>query len=163
MKTYTQKELEVLVSCPKRIVESPRKEMKQARGCLRNDMQLESIDGKIGFSVFMRKNERFPENFSIGLNVHPKNEPGSFCVLRYNGPHGDHVSDLLDPHPHFGHHIHKANAENIEEGLSSELYAELTDSYGSYEEALIHFFKTTNIENIDQYIDITQQFLPFPE
>lgn len=92
VKKYSQGDLDELIACPKRIIEPPRKEMKSERGSLRNDMQLESLDGKFGFAVFMRINERFPENFSVGLNVVPKNEPGSFCVLRYNGPHGEHVN-----------------------------------------------------------------------
>lgn len=157
MKTYTQQELEALVACPKRITDPPRKEMKSDRGALRNDMFLESTDGKMGFSVFMRINERFPENFSIGLNAHPKDEPGSFCLLRCNGPHGEHVDNPLDPHPHFGFHIHKARQETIEAGLLPELSAEITKNYGSYEEALRHFVKLTNIENAEQYLDVKKQ------
>lgn len=126
-------------------------------------MRLESISDKTPFTVFMRRNEAFPENFSIGLNVSPKDEPGSFCLLRYNGPHGDHVNDPLNPHPHFGYHVHSAKAENIEEGLASELFAELTDAYGSYEEALVDFIRRINIQNADMYFDLKQQFLLFPE
>ncbi len=162
MKAYNQQELEELITCPKWIIEPPRKEMRPERGSFRNGFELESISDKIKFSAFMRKNESFPENFSIGLTVYPTDECGSFCLLRYNGPHGDHVNDLLDPHPHFGFHIHEAKAENIAEGFSSELYAEFTESYGSYEEALIHFLKRINIENADQYFDITRQFPLFP-
>ena len=161
MKNYQQQELEELITCPKRIIEPPRRDMRLERGSFHNDFELETIgdniNDKIKFSVFMRKNESFPENFSIGLIVYPKDEYGSFCILRYNGPHGDHVNSLLDPHPHFGFHIHEAKAENIMEGFSSELYAELTKSYGSYEEALLHFLKRINIENADKYFDIHRQ------
>lgn len=154
MKTYTQQELEALIACPKLITEPPRKEMKSDRGSLRNDMYLESVDGKMGFSVFIRINERFNENFSIGLDAHPKDEPGSFCLLRCNGPHGEHVDN---PHPHFRFHIHKAKQENIEAGLLPERFAEPTKNYGSYEEALLHFVKLTNIENAEQYLDVKRQ------
>lgn len=165
MTTYSQQELEELIVRPKRIIEPPRKDMRLERGSLRNDFGLESLEDNINdtmkFSAFMRKNESFPENFSIGLIVYPKDESGSFCLLRYNGPHGDHVNDLLDPRPHYGFHIHKAKAENIAEGFSSELYAELTESYGSYEEALTHFLKRINIINVDQYFKMRQMPL-FP-
>ena len=134
--------------------------MRLDRGSLRNDFRLESeedsANDKTKFSAFMRINESFPENFSIGLMVYPKDQSGSFCLLRYNGPHGDHVNDLLDPHPHVGFHIHEARAESIESGFSPERFAELTDDFGSYEEALIHFLKRTNVINIDQYFDIRQ-------
>ncbi len=153
---YSQEELEELIICPKKITVPPSKDMKSERGSWRNDFTLAPTDDntneKIEFSVFMRKNERFPENFSIGLNVQTEGEK-SFCLLRYNGPHGNHVNNPLDPHPHFSFHIHKANAENIEKGLSSELYAELTEDYGSYEEALTNFLKRANIENADQHFN----------
>lgn len=61
MKKYSQEEIEGLIKCKKRVTDPPRKEMKAERGSLRNDIQLESLDGKIGFAVFMRINERFPE------------------------------------------------------------------------------------------------------
>lgn len=41
----------------------------------RNGMKLKSTDGELEFSVFMRKNEMFHENFSIGLVFHPKDDP----------------------------------------------------------------------------------------
>lgn len=160
MKRYSQEEIEKLIACAKQIVDPPRKEMKADRGSLRNDMQLETIDGAIGFWVFMRINERFPENFSIGLNVIPKDEPGSFCVLRYNGPHGEHVNaGFEEEHPHYGYHIHQAKADFMDSGLLSEKYAEITESYASYEEALFNFLKTTNIQNADEYFDFRQRSL----
>lgn len=105
----------------------------------------------------------FPENFSIGLIVYPKGESGSFGLLRYNGPHGAHVNNLLDPDSHFfGFHIHRAKADNIEKSFSSELYAEVTEHYDSYEEALTHFLKTIKAENANQHFSI-QLKLPFLE
>lgn len=157
MKKYSQKEIEEFVSCHKRITTPPRKELKSERGSLRNDMDLESMDGNVGFSVFMRINERFPENFSIGLNVIPKDEPGSFCVLRYNGPHGEHVnSGFEEEHPHYGYHIHKANTDLMDAGILPERYAEITEAYASYEEALVVFLKITNIQNADEYFNPRQ-------
>jgi hypothetical protein len=161
MTAYKQQELEELIICPKQIIEPPRKKMRLERGSFRNDFKLESISDKTRFSVFMRKNESFPENFSIGLVVYPKDESGGLTLLRYNGPHGDHVNDLSDLHPHYGFHIHEAKAENIEKGFSPELYAELTESYGSYEEAESHFLKRINIKNMYRYFNTEQQWL-FP-
>lgn len=154
MKRYSQGEIEGLITCKKRIADPPRKEMKADRGSLRNDMQLESLDGKMGFAVFMRINERFPENFSIGLNFIPRDEPGSFCLLRYNGPHGEHINaPIEEDHPHFGYHIHNAKAELIEAGILPEKYAEITETYASYKEALFQFMKIINIQDGEQYFD----------
>lgn len=154
MKKYSQEEIEGLITCKKRITDPPRKEMKADRGSLRNDIQLESLDGKMGFSVFMRINERFPENFSIGLNFIPRDEPGSFCLLRYNGPHGEHDNTPIEEgHPHFGYHIHSAKAALIEAGILPERYAEITGTYASYKEALFQFLKIINIQDAEQYFD----------
>jgi len=154
MEKYSQEEIEGLITCKKQVIEPPRKEMKADRGSLRNDIQLESLDGKIGFAVFMRINERFPENFSIGLNFIPRDEPGSFCLIRYNGPHGEHDNAPIEEgHPHFGYHIHNAKAELIETGILPEKYAEITERYASYKEALFQFLKIINIQNAEQYFD----------
>jgi len=162
MKHYDQQDLDEMIVCPKLITGSPRKEMRLERGSFRNAFDLESIGNKTRFSVFMRRNERFPENFSIGLAVYPKDEYEKCFLFRCNGPHGDHVNDLLNHDPHFGFHIHKAKAGDIENGLAPEHYAELTESYGSYEEALTHFLKWIKAENADQYFDIQRQLRLFP-
>ncbi len=165
MKNYTQAELDALISCPKRIIEPPRKEMKVERGTLRNDMKLVSLNEKTEFIVFMRINEHFQENFSIGLTVIPKDEPGSFCVLRCNGPHGEHTNaGYGEENPHFDFHIHRANASMLAEGMLPEKFAEKTETYASYEEALSHFVKLTNIQNVGQYITLQDQLsFGFPQ
>ena len=44
-------------------------------------MRLRSQSDDREFSVFMRINEAFQENFSIGLEYSPSDERGSFCLL----------------------------------------------------------------------------------
>ena len=101
MKQYTQNELDDLISCEKEIYDPPKQDMREERGSRRNNMGLRSLDGSREFSVFMRINEDFPENFSIGLEYHPQEERGSICLLRCNGPHGDFFrrSHSLIPFP----------------------------------------------------------------
>ncbi|OIO97704.1 MAG: hypothetical protein AUJ92_03055 [Armatimonadetes bacterium CG2_30_59_28] len=65
---YTEEDLEQLISCPKRISQAPRREMR--------------TDGKHGFRAFMRHSLEFAEDFSLGLVYVPKDEPGSFCLMR---------------------------------------------------------------------------------
>ena len=65
---YTDEDLLQLISCQKRISQPPRKEMRAEGGYLRNDMELESLDGKHAFRAFMRQSRQFPENFSVGLD-----------------------------------------------------------------------------------------------
>ena len=163
MKTWTQAELDELISCPKQMVDPPRKEMRSEHGHQRNDMTLGSLDGEWRFSVFMRVNERFPENFSVGLIYDPRDEPGDLTLLRCNGPHGEHDnSPMEDSHPHFGYHIHRARADVINAGLLPEKFAELTDAYASLPEALHHFLKLANIVGAEAYFPTVHQLPLIP-
>lgn len=77
----------------------------------------------------------FIENFSIGLDFVPQDEPGSIRLLRCNGPHGPHR--LWSHHTRF--HIHQTKAEDLNNGLKVEAFAEITVAYGSFEEAIRQF------------------------
>jgi hypothetical protein len=156
--TLSDQEIENLIECPKRIIDTPKKEMTLTNGYWRNDMKLQSTDGEYDYSVFMRKNEDFEENFSIGLIYYPRNMRGDIHLLRCNGPHGPHA--LFDHHEHF--HIHKANQENINTGMKAEKTAYITKEYASYQDALGFFLKKCNIVNAEEYFrDVSQQRL-FP-
>ena len=133
---YTQEEIDALITIPKLIVEPPKKEFRSDRGHKRNGMRLQSLDGKAEFTVFMRINEDFPENFSIGLEHSPRDERGTILLLRCNGPHGEFIGSPGRPHPHFLHHVHRADAANLDGGLRGETNPQATDAYATYEEAL---------------------------
>jgi hypothetical protein len=161
VRIYSQDEIDSLISCPKVITEPPKKDMRPERGSRRNNMTLRSKDGDLEFTVFMRINEDFHENFSIGLNFSPKDERGTLPLLRCNGPHGDFVGGPPSPQSHFRYHVHRAKAENIVAGLRAERGAELTEGYGSYREALVFFLKEVNIVNAGEYFpEHAQPMLP---
>jgi hypothetical protein len=137
--------------------------MRSERGYQRNDMSLDSQDHKWRFSVFMRVNERFPENFSIGLVYSPRDEPGDLTLLRCNGPHGEHENSPMESQPpHFGYHIHRARADVINAGLLPHKFAELTDAYASFQEALQYFLKLVNIIGAEAYFPTADQLPLFP-
>ena len=143
----SDQEIEKLISCPKRIIEPPKKEMQLGNGHWRNDMKLQSEDGEYDFSVFIRKNEDFEENFSIGLIYNPRDIRGEIPLLRCNGPHGPHV--LFDHHDRF--HIHKADQKNLDSGMRAERTAYITKEYASYQDALGYFIKKCNIVGAEKY------------
>jgi len=116
---------------------------------------IESSDSQHSFRVFFRQNAKFPENFTVGLDFLPRDEPGSICLLRCNGPHGPH---LLWPH-HTYFHIHKVTAENVNEGRKSEAFAEVTASYASFEEAIRHFGTLCGITDWHLHFQDLQQLL----
>jgi len=118
-------------------------------------MEFESLDGKHTFRVFLRQSRQFTENFSVGIDYLPKDEPGSFCLLRCNGMHGGHK---VHPH-HLNCHIHRSKAEDVNAGLRVERHIEPTTQYASFRDAQRHFLLLVNVQSTDlnQYFsDITQ-------
>ena len=85
---YTDSFIEELLTCPKKITKAPAREMKLDRGHWKNNFEVESENGEFKFSVFIRYNDTFNENFSIGLDYNPREEPGTIALIRSNGPHG---------------------------------------------------------------------------
>ncbi len=143
----SDQEIDYLIVCAKSIIEPPKKEMQLASGHWRNDMKLQSDDGKYDFSVFMRKDEDFEENFSIGLIYKPRDIRGEIHLLRCNGPHGPHV--MFDHHNRF--HIHKAKQANLASGMRPERTAYITKEYASFQDALGYFIKKCNIIEAEKY------------
>lgn len=146
---YTDEYIKELLSCEKFIETPPLKEMKLDRGMFKNNFTLQSKDKKFDFKVFMRINEKFRENFSIGLEYNPKDEKGTVTLIRMNGQHGE---NLNFPH-HNTFHIHVASASSINNGLKPESNIEVTNKYASYDEALQYFliFIKLNKEDIAKY------------
>lgn len=156
---FSDQEIEKLIACAKRIIEPPKKEMQLVSGHWRNDMKLQSDDGEYDFSVFMRKNEDFEENFSIGLIYKPRDIRGEIPLLRCNGPHGPHV--MFDHHDRF--HIHKADQENLASGIRAERTAYITKRYASFQDALGYFIKKCNIIDPEKYFVGVLQYDLFPQ
>lgn len=147
---YTDEDLTQLIACPKRVSQAPRKEMRTEGQMLRNEMEFESLDGEHAFRVFLRQSRQFTENFSVGIDYLPKDEPGSFCLLRCNGMHGGHK---VHPH-HLNCHIHRSKAEDVNAGLRVERHIEPTEQYAAFRDALRHFLLAVNV----QAADLSQYF-----
>ncbi len=156
MKKYSREEIEDLISCQKVIIVGPKRKMVPDNANWRNDMKLQSVDGQHDFDVFMRKNQDFEENFSIGLRFQPRDDPESIVLLRCNGPHGPHRNF---PH-HDKHHIHAASPDNIKAGLRPEKDAVITEEYTTFDEALKYFLTRCNIQGTEKFLH-PQMPLPF--
>ena len=158
MRTFTDEELAELMNCPKQVDDPPKREMRLDGKSKRNDMTLKSTDAKHNFRVFIRQSDEFPENFSIGLMYVPNEEPGSFQIVRCNGQHG---GERAHPH-HAVYHIHLSKADDINAGILEPRHIEQSPAYASFQEALAHFCRLTNVQNPDQYFPgIAQQLLNF--
>jgi hypothetical protein len=148
--TFTQESIDELISCLKEVTEGP-KRLQLDRGQWRADAVLvASNDIKGTFRVFLRKNEDFPENFSVGLNYTAHDERGEITLIRCNGKHGDFNKGFDPDHPHFAFHIHRATEKALNDGFAAERYAEKTDAFASYEEAVQYFVDAVNLNREDQ-------------
>ena len=130
-----------LLTCEKEIVQTPGN-FKLVRGHYRLEFEMQSTDKEFYFVAYGRYNSVFPENFSIGLRYYPRQEKGSFDILRCNGPHGEHK--LSPHHTHF--HIHKITTSAIESGLKEDCMIEITDKYANFEDALHFFVRYTKLK-----------------
>ncbi len=158
MRTFTDEELKSLVACPKKVVDPPRRDMRLDGKMKRNDMTLQSADGKHEFRVFMRQSDEFSENFSIGLMYLPNEEPGSFQLIRCNGQHG---GERVHPH-HAAFHVHRSKADDINAGIMEPRHIEETNAYASFREALAHFCATVQVEKSDDHFPgLSQGLLSF--
>ena len=106
---------------------------------------MESIDCKYLFRGFIRYNFKFIENFSIGLDYNPKEEKGTICLLRCNGPGGNKQIQH-----HSSCHIHRATADTINAGLKPESNIDATDEYATLEQAIQYYIKIINLNKNDR-------------
>ncbi len=154
---WTQAELDRLIACEKRVTELPPRQWKVESGTKRKSLRAESVtEPGQRFRVFLRVNQRFPENFSIGLvYLHPS---GELPLLRCNGPHGQHANQGFSPtEPHYGYHIHRLAAADAAGGVLVERRAERTTSYASFEEAALHFARATGLADLGSLLHIDAQ------
>ena len=150
---YTDKEIDYLISCEKRVKKPPRKKMRNVQGSLRNEMTVESVeDGRL-FRIFMRQNIDFNESFSIGLVFLPSDGRQKIRVIRFNGVHvhAEFASDSKSSRWHEYYHIHRARAANISAGLREDKSAVRTDRYASFEEALSEFLREIHLIDIQDH------------
>ncbi len=109
-----------------------------------------STDGIEGtFSMFMRKNEDFSENFSVGLTFSANDGSPEITLLRCNGKHGIFTGSGDVNHPHWDFHIHRASEEAMSAGYAAEKFAQRTTAFASYEQAVQHFLQVVSLNAQD--------------
>lgn len=150
----TDQEIQELIRSPKKIKKrEPARGYNEKDGHRRCNLVLEDNSGdEKAFSVFIRQNSVFIENFSIGLVYQTKDKTlGSITLVRYNGPHGEMS---LNKDGHYAEpHIHRITAEEVQSGIMQpqEKHREITEKYGTLESALKVFFDDIGVTNYLQY------------
>lgn len=155
----TDQEIERLIQLPKTVhSRKPAKGYREENRHRRCDLDLHSTPSELIFTVFIRQNIEFSENFSIGLRYKTGNsELGTVTLIRYNGPHRK-PSHQSDSH-HYRYHIHRITSAEIASGnlQPQERAREITTRYRSFEEAVAVFFRDIKVSNADQHLqDILQ-------
>ena len=143
-----------LICVPKTIeTRTPAKTYRQESGHKRCDLELQAnFDNTNKFEIFIRRNEKFIENYSIGLRYRTGDTNlRTITLTRYNGPHGD---NSLDSDGHYAMpHIHRITARGIASGSTQPQvdHREITDRFITYEQALLAFFNDTGVTNYTDY------------
>jgi hypothetical protein len=141
---FTQADIEGLIGCPKTVSTVKKRIREGAHWRLDADL-LPADETKGTFSMFMRQNLEFGENFSVGLRYCSNDDRGEIVLLRCNGIHGLYNGQGSQDHPHFDYHIHTAREDAIDAGERPEKYAVKTKEFASVEEAMQYFVKRVNI------------------
>ena len=148
----TNSKIRELVNEPKQInqsVYSLMKSMKPKRDgspqILRNSFKFPRQNGKGEWRLYVRLNLKYPMDFSCGLELIPENREQGFRLRRYNGKSHFHTNQLeRDTFQDF--HIHIATEKYQHSRYKDDHYAERTDRYGEFKEALECLFKDCKIE-----------------
>lgn len=130
----TDEQIEHLLEAPKAATSSSAR-WKTQRGSRQRNYDLQSQDGKLLFSLYLRQNERLKESFSCGLlYLHAGGE--KVTLARYNGSDHPHYNPLDGTRSDNHCHIHRATERYMAAGRKSEQFAESTDRYKDLDGAL---------------------------
>lgn len=142
----TDEQIEYLLTVPKRTT-TPGARWKVQRGSRQRNYDLESEDGTLSFSLYMRQNLRLKESFSCGLlYLHASGE--KITLARYNGCDHEHYNPLDGTRSDNVCHIHRATERYMAAGRKSEHYAESTDRYTDLDGALMAIVEDCKISGI---------------
>ena len=150
----TDEDIQDLIALPKRITsKAPVNGYREQGYHSRCDLGLEAASpSDASFTVFIRRHNRFIENFSIGLRYRTGDRTlGSITLVRYNGPHGE---TGRDPDGHYAKpHIHFLTEAEIASGSlqPQERQRDVTDRYSTYEQGLRVFFSDIATQNHNDY------------
>jgi hypothetical protein len=99
--------------------------------------------------MFIRQNIDFPENFSVGL-VFLADDARKITLIRCNGPHGEFRTGDPD-HPHFGTHVHVAEAGRVNSGARDEAGAVPCEEFATLDDAIAFFMIRCGVANARDY------------
>ena len=160
----TDDEIQALIVCPKTIIRAePSNGYSSCNLNWKKKLQLGAGNKPHHrkFSVFIRQNEKFTENFSIGLQYKAGDKDlGEINLIRYNGPHGVEGVDRSGDKHYSSPHIHRITAAWLQREITQPREQTITELYSTFDEALWEFAKYCNIANWQVYFPVQFELLP---
>jgi len=109
---------------------------------------IDSDNRKYSFEIFTRQNLDLPNDFSVWLLW--KWPERAILLCRYNWDHGGHRNKLENEMIGW-YHMHQYNKKYKDAWLNDDAYAEATNIYKTFPQALFTLFKDYHIENYSDY------------
>ena len=144
--TYSDAEIAVLLRERKPLPTDWRSRMRlrPKRGHSERDIDVTG-DGENEFRLILRQNTINRLDFSIILAVAVPKSNQLFRLRRYNGKSHEHTNHI-EGDTFYDFHIHEATERYQEMGTREDAYAEPTDRYGDFHEALRCLIKDANLD-----------------
>jgi hypothetical protein len=108
-------------------------QMRAKTGHKERELDVKGEDGN-EFRLILRQGTINPLDFSIILAYRPPKSNQLFRLRRYNGKHCH--TNLIEERTFFDFHIHQATTRYQEIGSSEDSYAEPTDRFSDFNQAL---------------------------
>jgi hypothetical protein len=87
------------------------------------------------FRLIMRQSLFNPLDFSVILTYRPPKSSQLFRIRRYNGKSHEHTN-FIEIETFYGYHIHMATERYQEIGAREDTYAQQTDRFADYQQAI---------------------------
>ena len=133
---FTDNEIEEFVSEEKVLPDNYRDllQLRPKRGHTERDFRIIGARGN-DFRIILRQSMHNALDFSVILGLQIPNSNLVFKLRRYNGRHGEHTNKI-EKETFDGFHIHKATERYQELGAKEESFAEVTDRYADFMDAV---------------------------
>ncbi len=114
--------------------------LKPKRGHSEKELDIIGVEEN-QFRIILRQSLINPLDFSVILAYLPKQTNQVFLLRRYNGKSHEHTNKIERHLPFYDFHIHTATERYQRAGFKEEWYAETTNRYNIFEEAVRCMFQ----------------------
>lgn len=149
--TEIQKLIEDVKPIPYKVINSIKLKGKEDRRHLLWTHKIHSDSGN-NFVLRIRQNTIFKDDFSVIL-LYEDDGSNLHIIKRYNGIHTH--TNKIEKSKIRGFHIHTATERYQEKGYQTEGYAEATETYTNWKEALDMMIKDCNFDTGNSRLDVT--------